>query len=227
VEVTTVIHEQFNNLDNRKKRGELRGGGLPGVSDALKEREIDTPGVIEAVFGGWDRFSQNEGTYTEIMNTSSICHKRSDLTDKQSLSIYNSFFGYSTPLTNLDVSYIVGSKIVKPHSLVSERQKKKEKSLRTPSGEGMTSTFRSKAKMMGFPVILGKKMNHISKPSLFSRGDEPLVPKGFEQINDDLFARKENKFMVFNGAGLVSWPPQARTKEDSINNDGLFFSKES
>ena len=40
------------------------------------------------------------------------------------------------------------------------------------------------------------------------------IPSGFEQINEDLFARKDNKFMVFNGAGVDSWksPPQPVTK---------------
>ena len=40
------------------------------------------------------------------------------------------------------------------------------------------------------------------------------IPAGFEQINEDLFARKDNKFMVFNGAGVDSWksPPQPVTK---------------
>ena len=41
------------------------------------------------------------------------------------------------------------------------------------------------------------------------------IPTGFEQINEDLFARKDNKFMVFNGAGVDSWksPPQPVTKK--------------
>lgn len=40
------------------------------------------------------------------------------------------------------------------------------------------------------------------------------IPAGFEQINEDLFARKDNKFMVFNGAGVDSWqsPPEPVTK---------------
>ena len=48
------------------------------------------------------------------------------------------------------------------------------------------------------------------------------IPAGFEQINEDLFARKDNKFMVFNsagmntyvGAGADAWmsPPQPVTK---------------
>ena len=40
------------------------------------------------------------------------------------------------------------------------------------------------------------------------------IPAGFEQINEDLFARKDNKFMVFNGSAVDSWksPPQPVTK---------------
>jgi hypothetical protein len=42
------------------------------------------------------------------------------------------------------------------------------------------------------------------------------TPNGFEQINEDLFARKDNKFMVFNWAGVDSWksPPQPVTKKN-------------
>ena len=42
---------------------------------------------------------------------------------------------------------------------------------------------------------------------------------GFEQINEDLFARKDNKFMVFNSAGVDSWssPPQPVTKTRGID----------
>ena len=45
-------------------------------------------------------------------------------------------------------------------------------------------------------------------------GTQRPIPSGFEQINEDLFARKDNKFMVFNGAGVDSWtsPPQPVTK---------------
>ena len=38
------------------------------------------------------------------------------------------------------------------------------------------------------------------------------IPAGFEQINEDLFARKDNKFMVFNGPGVDSFSTNAVTK---------------
>ncbi|GMH92693.1 hypothetical protein TrST_g1793 [Triparma strigata] len=37
------------------------------------------------------------------------------------------------------------------------------------------------------------------------------VIDGFEQINDDLFARRANKFMVFNGVGMENWSAKPRT----------------
>lgn len=43
------------------------------------------------------------------------------------------------------------------------------------------------------------------------------IPAGFEQINEDLFARKDNKFMVFNGPGVDSFSTNAVTKTQVPN----------
>lgn len=45
------------------------------------------------------------------------------------------------------------------------------------------------------------KTTKISYESTMSFRDK----EGFEQINEDLYARKENKFMVFNGVGVDTW----------------------
>ncbi len=55
-----------------------------------------------------------------------------------------------------------------------------------------------------------------SPSSLIEFRSQRPIPNGFEQINDGLFARKDNKFMVFNWAGVDSWtsPPQPGTKKN-------------
>ena len=55
-----------------------------------------------------------------------------------------------------------------------------------------------------------------SPSSLMEFRTQRPTPNGFEQINEDLFARKDNKFMVFNWAGVDSWksPPQPVTKKN-------------
>ena len=46
------------------------------------------------------------------------------------------------------------------------------------------------------------------------------VREGFEQINDDLFSRRANKFMVFNGVGMEDWTVKPRTRISA--NDGNY-----
>ena len=67
-------------------------------------------------------------------------------------------------------------------------------------------------KKSSFKGVSDKDMNMIVE-SLHTQ--RPI--QGFEQINEDLFARKDNKFMVFNSAGVDSWssPPQPMTKTRS------------
>ena len=63
-----------------------------------------------------------------------------------------------------------------------------------------------------------KGINIRKKPpsSLVEFRSQRPIPNGFEQINEDLFARKDNKFIVFNYAGVNSWmsPPQPVTKKN-------------
>ena len=53
-------------------------------------------------------------------------------------------------------------------------------------------------------------------------GRKGHVKDGFEQINDDLFARRANKFMVFNGVGMQEWTTKPLTK---MADDGVFVKK--
>jgi len=50
-------------------------------------------------------------------------------------------------------------------------------------------------------------------------GRKGHVREGFEQINDDLFARRANKFMVFNGVGMREWTTKPVTKK---SDDGKY-----
>ncbi len=71
-------------------------------------------------------------------------------------------------------------------------------------------SFIRKAASKGFNIA--KK----SPSSLIEFRSQQPIPNGFEQINEGLFARKDNKFMVFNWAGVDSWtsPPQPVTKKN-------------
>ena len=59
-------------------------------------------------------------------------------------------------------------------------------------------------------------------PSLFSKEARRSIPEGFEQINDDMFARRDNRFVVFNGTGLDTWrkdSKEPRTKTHGLEDD--------
>lgn len=58
-------------------------------------------------------------------------------------------------------------------------------------------------------------------------GGEKELDSEFEQINDDLFARKSNKYMVFNGAGKKSWSGSGKaiTNTSRINVEAIFNNK--
>jgi hypothetical protein len=65
--------------------------------------------------------------------------------------------------------------------------------------------FVKKASRLGIYVEECQGKGKVSNPPLYQSDLRDKNPSGFEQINDDMYARTDNKFMVFNGAGVDSW----------------------
>ena len=227
MDVTTVIYEQFDTLGNVQKRG---GDGLPSVTHDLKRRQMDTPGVMDAVFHGWDRFSAEEKAYAEIMDTSSMSQRRSDFTDSLSLSTYCTFFEHTTPLTDLEKSYLNGTNLTSKQHTPSTGKSKIRADYDDWTKKGPRSgAFAKKAAAMGIPTPFSSSKSSSNHPpknshSLYGTNYNRIIPPGFEQINDDMYARKDNRFMVFNSAGLEAWNgrvPDPKTKVNGIEEDIL------
>ena len=207
VGVTAVIHEQLNNIDNMRRRGEGMKGSLPGVDDDLRQRRMDKASVKDAIYKDYANSIRAEEAYSEIIDTSSLGCRRSDFSDEKSMKLYCSFFDQATPLSRLDMTYLMGNG---PHK---DKPNTKE---RTVVG--------------GLKIECTKPSNRRST-SLFPEEGRPPIPEGFEQINDDMFARKDNRFMVFNGTGLDSWTgsQQPKTKVNGLEDDilvGFGFAQE-
>ena len=110
-----------------QRRGEaLGGGGLPGVDVDLRQRRMDKPSVKEAIYNGYSNSTRADQAYSEIIDTSSLGCRRSDLTDAKSMELYCSFFDQTTPLSRLDRSYITGKQL--PADTSSSFGKIREKS---------------------------------------------------------------------------------------------------
>jgi len=142
--VTTVIHKQFIALKSMKNRGELNEGILLSVDDELKRREMDTPGVIDAVHGGWKQFANSEGCYDEIMSGTSMGPRRSDVTDDKSMKLYCSFFDGETPLSNDEMDFIHGNRI--SNKLLPSNVKSTSEKLEPTSTTNNESALMIKAK---------------------------------------------------------------------------------
>ena len=198
IEVATVIHEQFNALDNMRARGELRDGMPTTLTSELRRRGLYAPGVKGAVTAGWNRHVAAEKQYNEsFLDSSSTC-RRSDLTTANSLKLYSSFFSPEMALSTPDLTFMLGSR-------QSASPTKEDPDPVEDSSE--TSNFVTRAAKLGIHIPSHSDLTK-STP-LFPSKRRSSIPAGFEMINEDMFARKDNKFMVFNGAGVDSWNGKA------------------
>ena len=160
----------------------------------LKRRGLDTLGVKESVEVSWSRFCSSEKQYTEITENSISPYGRSNLTTKSSYCLYSSYFDRGTPLATPDLIFLSG-----------------EETLGTASAKltfierESASSFVNKAQRLGISVRGHEASGVRPSSSLFPLDLRKSVPSGFEQINDDLFCRKSNKFFVLNGAAVDTW----------------------
>jgi hypothetical protein len=213
VEVTTVIEEQFNALANNPNSDE--GGGMSLVDMELKRRGYHTPGVREAVARVWERNQISQAQYSEVIDSTPVC-RRSDLTTASSLSMYASFFDDSTKISSLDVAFMCG-----------ERQPSRKEHTRNGNSapkdqDASSNDFIAKAAKLGITIQAYEEIVKARSSPLFNFDRKGDVPSGFEQINEDLYSRKDNKFMVFNGAGVDAWQgTEPITKVSTLTDDPL------
>lgn len=226
VRVATVIHGHYNYLEEKIEEGELSyEEAPPGLLDKLKRTNLYSVGVTETFCNGWSQLANAERLYTEILDMSSIGYKRSDMTTESSMKLYSSFFDpKSTTLSRLEQTYVTGGQ-----KFTNDPSKPLRRSTRPcPEVSGPGKDLK-KFDEANFILKAASKGINIRKTAVQSEEDKidvmkfqstiKKIPSGFEQINEDLFARKDNKFMVFNGAGVNSWtnPPQPVTKTKIID----------
>ena len=189
IEVATAVHEQFNALDGMSASGDL-------VERELERRGFSTAGVIDSVSTGWEKFTIGERQYMEIVEAKALRCQRSDLTNAESLKLYASQFDGDTHVTTADHIFL---QAYAPESWKDRRLPFPPLELTEPS------SFVKKAARLGISITPHEGGAMPATPSLYQLDERHDVPAGFEQINEDMFARKDNRFMVFNGAGVDSY----------------------
>lgn len=206
IEVSTVVFEQVNAYENIHSRGELQEG-IPLMDAELQRRGFFTDGVKGTIAYDWDRHVLAEKQYNEMFLESNYDYRRSDLTTTNSLELYTSFFSPDQAMTTPDLTILLGEtprdndKKVKPgHVDLTER----------------SSDFVTRASRLNIPITSHTELARARSQPLFQFDRKQSVPAGFEMINEDMFARKDNKFMVFNGAGVDSWRDSKVTKSSGI-----------
>ncbi len=190
IDVAAAIHEQLlsplPSIALRMSEGESE----------LDRRGFDTRGVREKLATSWQTLTLAQKQYTEIVEARVTRCQRSELTTSDSLKLYVSQFDQDLTLTTANQIYLNSFEREK-----AEGDRNGDQSFQAVEH----SSFVEKARRLGIAVTpKGRKSAEATLPSRTS-GLSRTVPSGFEQINENLFCRKENKFMVFNGSGVSAW----------------------
>ncbi len=206
-----------------RNRGEIRDA-FPMVETELRRRGVYSPGVKHEVEAAWTSYSKAEKVYSETFQPPALSCRRSDLTTADSLRLYASFFDDDTQLMSPHQDFLLGGKSSPPPP--SSRDPAVSSSSRPASSEvkdtTSTTSFVKKAARVGIQIPSYEEIGKSKAQPLFPVESRKRIPSGFEQINEDLFARKDNKFVVFNGAGIDSWTwSNPVTKLSSMEEDFL------
>lgn len=165
------------------------------LENELARRGYNSTGVREAVRKQMDEMKKSQRQYSEIIHAQMSRCERSDLSANNSLKLYASMF-------NADSSLTVPDQIFLQTYMREESQEKMEPPLLVQSRN--TTSFVEKASRFGIKITPAR--NFVSNEVQLCQPQQIReIPSGFEQINEDMFCRRDNKFMVFNGAGVRSW----------------------
>lgn len=197
IEVEAAIQEQFNATSTIYSDGVDRERV---IERELRRQGMYKTGVRYAVADGLDHLLNAERQYEEILNVSKAACRRSDLTTTDSFRLYTSPFDFNTELSTADQIFLLGK------APEDSRHNKPESQ---PCGRLLEDTteptqFAKKAACFGIQIAPRAKITDMS--TLFAPPRRIMAaPNGFEQIKQDLFSKKDNQYMVFNGAGVSSW----------------------
>jgi hypothetical protein len=191
IEVATALNEQYISLNS------FAPEGLQVAEHELIRKGFDTQGIKESVTDRWKRFNLAKNQYLEIVESKSMRCFLSGLTTPSSLQLYAREFDGNSALTTADCIFM--------QALESERGKCGTNIRGSERWSNPGKPFVEKALELGITITPHERRIANILPPLFQSDQTLSVSRDFEQINEDMFSRKENKFMVFNGAAVESW----------------------
>lgn len=187
VEFAIAVQEQLNPMESAMTRSTKQ------IETELNRRGYNSAGVHDTVENRWRSFLSSEQQFAEILTRPTGSCRRSDLTTTDSLKLYVSLSHDSTRLTTSNEIFLSCRKIKKVGPPV----------LAQPPSQVVP--FTKRASRLGINTGAQSETTGGNSSELFPAHQRRSIPFEFEQINDDMFARKDNKFMVFNGPGVDSW----------------------
>lgn len=168
----------------------------------IADREIvrkgfSTDGIKESLLAGWNRLADATKQYTEMLEPEVLRCKQSGLTSATSVQLYVCNCDNNSSLSVSDQIFLQADhpEIEKLHQFVSFNNRS------TSKGESFVKT----AANLGVTITPHERRVASILPPLYQDDHQKCISHEFEQINEDMFSRKDNKFMVFNAAGVDSW----------------------
>ena len=200
IDVATAIQEQYNAIESIS----TGAGGQRLVERELYRRGMFQAGVKVSVAAGLRHFATAEKQYDEILDSTKSGCRRSDLTTPASLRLYSSDYDRTAELSTADQMFLLARQ---PDGVAPCRIDGKASSGALGSENGLLK----RAAVLGIQITPTAEIDSERVPPLYPSERRHVAPSGFEQINDDLYSKKQNKFMVLNGAGVDSWKKYAET----------------
>lgn len=185
----SIVQEQLNTLES------LSSVGLTTVDEELECPALHTIGMKESVTSRWESFKDTERQYAQVVKDINPVCQRSALSTADALQLYISQFDEETILSKPDRIFL------RPLERFHEKLKHERLDVRLKQ----QSTFVEKAGRLGIHITPHEIREAAVPPPLYHSDRRDEVSVGFEQINEDMFSRSDNKFMVFNSAGVDSW----------------------
>ena len=194
IDAATLVHEQLHNFSIIQRPGETEAR-FAKLENSLTARRMDSLGIKESIGQISQKLEQSKKVFDlHVSGVKEGC-ERSVLTDNESLKLYSSFFDPHTKLSKID------------HAFVCGESKTEDKSNELPKLE--KATRKRECKLIDLPVVVNLRTG---------------AKQDFEQINDDLYAKVDNKYIVFNGIGTVFWNGNIPvSKLSSIQDDFFVF----
>ncbi|KAJ1458990.1 SacI homology domain-containing protein [Pelagophyceae sp. CCMP2097] len=185
-----------------------RNGADAGTADPPQTAALDAPGVVRQITSKLAALAQARDSYAALLDPVSLSSARSTYSCDASVALYCTFSRGEDWLSDGAMRHVLREGVERPNDAFDAAPFKPQRAKAESAAHACPDTrIYSKAALdepLSYDLISRIDAAAALRKGRDSRFDAAKLERGFVQVGPDLFARADNRYLLFNTSGALA-----------------------